>query len=140
MKTILIVEDEIDIATVVEMVLNIEGYQAYVAENGKQAIELLEKIPKPDLVISDLMMPVLDGYDFINSFKASPVYRDVPVIVVSAGPFDETRLPPGSWSFFIRKPFSLESLYSQVSGLIGKPSDSADASLIIEQTLTAKQV
>jgi two-component system response regulator VicR len=120
MKTILIVEDEYEIAAIVEMGLNLEGYQAILSQNGKEALDLLKKVQCPDLIISDLMMPVLDGYEFITALRAIDDYRKIPVIIVSAGPFDQKRLAPGSWTIFMAKPFHLDRLYGEVLSLIGK--------------------
>jgi two-component system response regulator VicR len=121
MKTVLVVDDEHDIANAVEMVLTMEGYQTCLAQNGKEALELLKEMPtKPDLIISDLMMPIMDGYEFVTALRANPEYRNIPLMITSAGRFDEKRLPPGGSNIFIRKPFDLDNLIAQVAGLIAQ--------------------
>ena len=118
MKIILVVDDEYDIISCLEMVLTMEGYEVHSAFQGKEALDALKSIPKPDLIISDVMMPLLDGYGFLNALKANPDYRDIPVILMSAAQLDETRLVPGSWTLFVRKPFDLSRLLVQIAAVL----------------------
>lgn len=67
--TVLVVDDEFAIADLLEMVLADEGYRVLLAINGRQGLERLAEGPRPDLVISDYMMPVLDGAGFVQAMQ-----------------------------------------------------------------------
>ncbi len=67
MVTVLVVEDEFAIAELLEMVLADEGYRVLMAANGRQGLQRLAEGPRPDLVISDYMMPILDGADMLQA-------------------------------------------------------------------------
>ena len=69
LATVLVVEDEFAIADLLEMVLTDEGYRVLLAANGRQGLERLAEGPRPDLVISDYMMPVLDGAGLIQAMR-----------------------------------------------------------------------
>ena len=86
MATVLIVEDEFAIADLLEMVLTDEGYHVLTAANGRQGLERLAEGPRPDLVISDYMMPVLDGAGLLRAMRESEAQRDIPCIVMSSMP------------------------------------------------------
>jgi CheY-like chemotaxis protein len=120
MKTILIVDDEHDIATAIEMVLTFEGYQTFHAQNGQEALDLLKTMATPALIISDLMMPVLNGYEFVRELRTNPVHHSIPVIITSAGQLDEKRLPLQTNLWFLRKPFDLDKLITLVEQLVPK--------------------
>ncbi len=77
MATVLIVEDEFAIADLLEMVLTDEGHRVLLAVNGRQGLERLAEGPRPDLVISDYMMPVLDGACMLRTMRASEGQRDI---------------------------------------------------------------
>jgi len=117
MKTILVVDDEYDICSALEMILTMEGYRVYLAYNGEDGLTSLARTPKPDLVMSDLMMPVLNGYDFVKGMRALPEHRQVPIVLSSAGPLDVSRLEPESWQAFVRKPYDLDRLLAKIEAL-----------------------
>lgn len=106
MKTILIVEDEVDTAEVVRDVLEQAGYRALVAHNGRDGLQKVAA-EEPDLVITDMMMPILDGGELIARLKSNPATRALPVIAVSGT--EEVDHRP-----FLRKPFALEQLLEEV--------------------------
>ncbi len=115
-KPILIVEDDLDIRDALQEILEDEGYQAYAAANGAEALEVLDRVPKPGLVLLDLMMPVMDGYQFLEIFRANPEFTDIPVVVVTAG----ILVVPGI-AGFIKKPFDTEQLLRMVNKLFPAP-------------------
>ncbi len=112
LKTILIIEDERVIAEVISAVLEDEGYQVHIADNGKQGLDHLEEI-KPDLVLCDLMMPVADGKAVARAMSSDPAYRTIPLILMSADGSAPTE-PGIHYSAFLRKPFDLNQLISVV--------------------------
>jgi len=117
MKTILVVDDEYDICCALEMMLTMEGYRVYLAFNGDEGLKSLAQNPKPDLVMTDLMMPVLSGYAFVKAMRALPEHRPMPIILTSAAPLDVSRLEPESWQAFLRKPFDLNRLLATIEAL-----------------------
>jgi CheY-like chemotaxis protein len=89
--TVLIVEDEFAIADLLEMVLTDEGYHVLMAANGRQGLERLAEGPRPDLIISDYMMPVLDGAGMLKAMRNTEAQRDIPCIVMSSLPEPSVR-------------------------------------------------
>ena len=82
-KLILVADDEPDIVTIVEMILRSQGYDVLKAANGLEALELAER-HSPDLILLDIMMPDMDGWEVHRRMKADEQLRDIPVIVVTA--------------------------------------------------------
>ncbi|MFC0186465.1 cAMP-binding domain of CRP or a regulatory subunit of cAMP-dependent protein kinases [Pseudarcicella hirudinis] len=83
MKVILLIEDSVDIRETTAEILELANYKVFTAENGKTGVELALKT-KPDLVICDIMMPVLDGYGVLHIFSQNPVLRNTPFIFLTA--------------------------------------------------------
>lgn len=118
MSTVLIVEDEFAIADLLEMVLTDEGYRVLLAANGRQGLERLAEGPRPDLVLSDYMMPVLDGAGLIRAMRESEAQRDIPCIVMSSMPEANVRERIDSYAGFVRKPFQLAALVRLVAAIL----------------------
>lgn len=83
-QCILIVEDDPAIRDVFNYALELHGYQVHVAENGRIGLDLLPTIPRPCLIFLDLMMPIMNGWDFIDALEKDQNLSSIPVIVVSA--------------------------------------------------------
>lgn len=83
-KSIMVIEDDADIRNVLVDLLSEEGYDTHSAENGKDALELLRDMPKPCLVFLDLMMPIMNGREFLDEVMKDSYLAPVPVVVVSA--------------------------------------------------------
>ena len=81
--SVLLVEDDRDICEAVSAVLEAEGYTVLTAGNGQEALKILER-GQPCVVLLDLMMPVMDGWDFMEQVKKTRRLEDLPVVVVSA--------------------------------------------------------
>jgi CheY-like chemotaxis protein len=109
---VLIVEDDDDIREVVASVLANEGFQVYEAETGARALELLREIPHPSLILADLMMPVMNGWELIKALSQDDRLATLPVIVISA--VDE-EAPQGFRR--VRKPFDLDEVVRIVAEL-----------------------
>jgi len=82
MKRVLIVEDDADLRDMMATLLDLEGFETVAAPNGAAALELLD--PRLDAIVLDLMMPVMDGWEFRRRQLSHPRVADIPVIVVSA--------------------------------------------------------
>lgn len=83
-KSVLIVEDDAAIREVMRIVMEFEGYTVFSAENGKEGLEVLAKIPNPCLVLLDLMMPVMDGWAFADRLQKDATLAATPIVVVTA--------------------------------------------------------
>jgi CheY-like chemotaxis protein len=81
---ILVVEDDDDAREAMVALLQMKGYRAVPAGNGKEALDYLHQAPVPDLIILDLWMPVMDGWQFRAEQIKDPRLKEVPVIVVTA--------------------------------------------------------
>jgi CheY-like chemotaxis protein len=104
---VLVVEDDHDVRVAVRLVLEDEGYQVDSVTDGRRALEHLERSAQlPDLILLDLMMPGMDGWDFAARLRANPRLCSIPVVVVSA--FDE--LPPAGIVAFLPKPLKFDAL------------------------------
>ena len=80
---ILIVEDTPANIQTLSAILKEQGYQISVATNGRKALQVIERI-RPDLVLMDVIMPEMDGYEACRQIKASPQWRDLPIIFLTA--------------------------------------------------------
>lgn len=108
---VLVIEDDHDVRVAVRQALEDEGYRVQSATDGRRALELLEQTaPLPDLILLDLMMPGMDGWDFATRLRSSPRLRSIPVVIMSA--FDE--LPPPGVVAFLQKPLKFEALMELV--------------------------
>lgn len=83
-KSILVVDDDEGIREILQMALEVEGYSVLTAANGKEALEILAKFPEQGLILLDLMMPVMNGWQFIEQIEKMEKYTDIPVVLVTA--------------------------------------------------------
>ena len=111
-KTILIVEDDEDIRNVMVDLLESEGYITEAASNGKEALDLLEAMGKPCLVLLDMMMPIMNGRQFLDTLMTDTLLAPIPVLVVSAVA-DKTNTE-GSIGF-LKKPIDIDVVLNVVS-------------------------
>ena len=115
---VLIIDDNIDIRTYLRSVLS-EKYNVSEAANGKAGLELARKIV-PDIVLSDIMMPVMDGLAFCQQLKTDKAISHIPVILLTARSLDEQRAEgyEHGADAYLSKPFSLRLLLSRIDNLI----------------------
>ena len=118
MGTILVVDDEPTILDLLVEILGDEGHATLAARDGLAAVEVLERVV-PDLVVTDTMMPRLDGPGLVRWMREQPELRHVPVVVLSAvarvGPVELGAVA------FVAKPFDLASLLGAVAAALGRP-------------------
>jgi two-component system alkaline phosphatase synthesis response regulator PhoP len=118
---ILVVDDEIYIVHILDFSLGMEGYEVLTALDGEQALERL-KNEKPDLIVLDIMMPKVDGYEVCRTIKSSPETQHIPVILLSA----KGRNVDQKMGFdvgaddYITKPFSPRKLVERINSLLGQ--------------------
>ncbi len=119
MKTILVVEDDPSLARLAQINLQAEGYQVVVDLDGNQACEYLSK-NTPDLILLDLMLPTISGWELLRLIRAEERLHKTPVVVISAMARKEDQqraLQEGAWKFFV-KPFSIQALLEYVAQLL----------------------
>lgn len=109
--TILVVEDEQDIREVLKEILEFEDHRVFTSSNGKEALETLKKIPKPDIILLDLMMPIMNGWEFLEVKHQTAALSKIPVIVLSAA---TGKAAPPHISAYMKKPIQLDSLLSLI--------------------------
>lgn len=106
-KTVLIVEDDEAIRTILSEVLRDEGFDVYTAENGEDGLKLLDTIHRPCLILLDFMMPVMNGQEFMEKKKQDDLIAGIPVVLVSA--FEDRSKAIGAIGF-IKKPIEFDGL------------------------------
>ena len=108
-KDVLVVEDEPYLCDLITDVLEAEGHTTRKASNGLDALELVAE-RKPQLVLLDLMMPVMDGWEFMSELRANPAWRGVPVVIITAV-YDVAKTQAITDArAVITKPFDIEQL------------------------------
>jgi CheY-like chemotaxis protein len=121
-KRILIVDDDADTRSWLSRALEGESWQVSEAANGRLALDCLAEAP-PDLILLDLMMPEMDGFEFLTALLRHDSLRDVPVVVITAAQLteaDRKRLNGGVERILQKSEFKPEDLLSEVQGLIQK--------------------
>src|SRR5437867_8847004 len=112
---ILIVDDEPDLVAVLRMGLQMEGFEVLEAADGEAGLKSAQQ-EKPDLVLLDLMLPRLDGYQVCRTLKFDPRYRRIPIFILSARPGERDKrlaLEMGA-DLFISKPYDLKDLVAKI--------------------------
>jgi CheY-like chemotaxis protein len=125
-EVVLIVEDEFAIAELLEMALKDSGYRIALAANGRQGLERLAEGPLPDLIISDFMMPVLNGAGMLSAMSNNELHRAIPCILISSIPEEAVRRHIDRYTGFVRKPFRLSTVVQLVAMTLGKASKQGD--------------
>lgn len=121
MAKILIAEDEPDIRELVAFMLRFAGYEVLAASNGEEAVQTASR-EIPDLVLMDVRMPRMTGYDACRLMKANPNLRDVPVVFLSAKGQEaeiQSGLEAGAEEYLL-KPFSPDELTNRVRTILSK--------------------
>ena len=118
-EKILAVDDEVDILQLIEMTLISDGFEVVTASNGIEALEKA-RIHMPDLILLDLMMPEMDGFEVIENLKQAPEMRDIPVVMLTARAQAHERiegLSAGADDYIV-KPFELEELRLRIESIL----------------------
>jgi CheY-like chemotaxis protein len=112
---VLVVDDDPDILEAICDILEGEGYRVARARHGEEALTRAEH-ERPDVILLDLMMPVMDGVAFSRAMRDRPALCDVPVVVISADGNPQRAAVVGAVGY-LAKPFDIDALLSQVAGL-----------------------
>ncbi|MEO6954798.1 MAG: response regulator [Polyangia bacterium] len=119
-RKILVLEDEPAVQTLIRKQLTAQGFDVTVASDGLDGLMKLEGM-KPDLIVCDVMMPNLDGMEFVKAIKAQHQMQQVPVIFLTAKT-DPRSMIDGinvGARFYVTKPFQLDDLLSKISRALG---------------------
>jgi DNA-binding response OmpR family regulator len=116
---ILVVDDEINITQILQFSIGAEGYDVITAQNGEEAIDKARR-EQPDLIILDIMMPRIDGYEACRILKANPLTKNIPVVLLTAKGRDiDKRLGQEVGAIdYIVKPFSPNKLIDRIHKLL----------------------
>jgi two-component system alkaline phosphatase synthesis response regulator PhoP len=116
---VLVVDDEANITQILEFSIASEGFEVITAQNGEEAIERARR-EQPDLIILDIMMPKIDGYEACRILKANPLTRNIPVVLLTAKGRDIDRrlgYEVGATDYIV-KPFSPNKLIERIQRLL----------------------
>lgn len=120
MTTILVVDDEFLVADVLAFALEDEGFMVVRASNGRKGLDILDR-ERPDLVITDFMMPVMNGLEFAQAIKLRYDGGSMPIILMSGAQADIARLNRHLFEAVFDKPFSVDAVVEAVIDLVGRP-------------------
>ncbi len=116
-RRVLVVDDEFSSAEVLALVLREEGYEVTVASNGRQALDALERAA-PDAIVTDYMMPVMNGAEMLRRVRADPRYARIPVVLMSGVPEERLAGFDGRYDRFLHKPFDIAQLMQALQALL----------------------
>lgn len=106
---ILVIEDEADIRETIKDILELEGFSVETAENGQVGLEKLHSSDRPCLILLDLMMPVMNGWQFLDEVRQQDILATIPIVVVSAAA-DVTDVKRQYGCDIMKKPASIDAL------------------------------
>ena len=116
---IMVVDDEVHLARILQFTLEHAGYEVVTAFDGREALDSMDR-EDPDLVILDLMLPIVDGYKICNMMRSGERFKNTPVIILSARDFGREELDePLNADLLMEKPFNTEYLLDEIERLLG---------------------
>ncbi|MBI4525992.1 MAG: response regulator [Deltaproteobacteria bacterium] len=120
-KRILLVEDNPDAIDLIRIVLEHLGYNVTVAKNGKEGVDMATEV-RPDLIVMDILMPVMDGFQAISRIRENPQTRAIPILAatVLALPGDRERCLAKGCNGYISKPFTHQQLQEAIKSLVSE--------------------
>ena len=113
--TVLVVDDDIDIREAICLVLSHSGYRTLTASNGEEALNTLRAEAAIDLVLLDMMMPVMDGWGFRNAQPDGPAFSKIPVVVLTGDGRASSKAQVIGASGYLKKPLDLDDLLRVVA-------------------------
>ena len=120
-KRVLAVEDQEDNMQILRDAIVNAGYEIIEAENGEQALALAAK-HRPDLILMDIQIPIIDGYEATRRIKADPALRSIPIIAVTSHALDggEQKARAAGCDDFVAKPYSPRQLLAKIRQVLGE--------------------
>ncbi len=123
-RNVLVVDDEPNIVLSIKFLINQQGYVVRTASNGEEALQELSR-QIPDLILLDIMMPKPDGYEVCQKIRATPEWKDIPIIMLTAKGRDVEKqkgLAMGA-DDYITKPFATHELVAKVRAVLNEKKD-----------------
>jgi len=120
-RSILIVDDEFGLAEMIREMLGEQGYDVCLAINGRLALDILAE-RQIDLVITDIMMPIMDGTELATAIRHSEIHRDIPIVVMTSLP-SPPRQQRSLFDAVLRKPFTPDLLLSTIANCFASKDD-----------------
>lgn len=111
-RLVMVVEDDFTIRETLRDALELDGYHVQTAVNGQDALDRIDRGPKPDLILLDLMMPVMDGRSFLDHVEKEPELSRIPVVVISA---TADEVSSRGAAAFLKKPPDLDRILELVA-------------------------
>ena len=120
-KRILVVEDQEDNRQILRDLLASADYEMDEAENGQEALDAVVR-QRPDLILMDIQLPVMDGYEATRRLKGNPAYKDIPIIVVTSYALsgDEGKARDAGCDAYVTKPYSPRQLLAKIREFLPK--------------------
>ena len=122
-RKIIIVDDDRETREMLKMALELEGYEVSLAANGLRLISTLH-VDRPDLILLDVMMSWIDGFELCRAVKKNEEFRDIPVMFISAKKTSadmRTGMAAGAIDYFV-KPIDMERLLARIAGIFSAPA------------------
>ncbi len=121
MARILFIDDEPDIRRLVEYALQARGHEVLLATDGQEGVEQA-RAQSPDLILSDMVMPEMNGLEVLSALKADPEMKDIPVLIVTASAQREEaeRAVQAGAAGYLVKPFHIPQLHERIDELLAK--------------------
>ena len=117
MANILVVEDNDDVREMMAVTLELEGHEVSTATNGRDALNQLRAGQRPCVILLDLMMPVMNGWEFRQAIEKDPVLKSVPVVIVSAATAE--LIHKTAAAAYLPKPLDMDQLLHVIGGFCG---------------------
>jgi CheY-like chemotaxis protein len=124
MACVLVVDDDLEIRETMRQILEVEGYQVAVASNGANALDLLHRGLAPRLILLDLMMPVMNGWELREALQRDSRLKTIPIVVFTGDGSAAAKAESGHAAGYITKPIDLEPLLACVAGFCRDPDRS----------------
>lgn len=119
MKSVLVVDDELASAEVLSLILEEEGYRTFCAANGQQGLARAREV-RPQLIVLDFMMPLMNGAEVGEALRASPQTRDIKIVMNSSLPEDTVRQHFEKYDAFLRKPYNVDMALKIIGDLLAE--------------------
>jgi CheY-like chemotaxis protein len=116
-KSILVVDDELASAEVLSLILEEEGYRTFCAANGQHGLARVRDV-KPQLVVLDFMMPVMNGAEMAAALRDSPDTRDIKILMSSSLPEETVLQHSSKYDAFLRKPYNVDAALRLIAELL----------------------
>ena len=107
---VLVIEDSKELRDLLVEALDLAGYRVASVGNGQEGIDYLLQNPRPNLIFLDLMMPVMNGFQFKAQLDTLPELADIPIVITSADGHVDTKLHQIGAKYYLKKPLSIDDL------------------------------